>query len=140
MVEEISEQTGQPKNTVIDIIKGYTKYIYEQTALLKPVKFLHLFYLDIKHENENTERDTLAYVCTELAKGKVYTGHTVRTVLESYEECILDALADGDAISIYGIARVSVNPNLRIRKTGRLANTGYRVKATKHFREEANSL
>lgn len=135
LVEIVSKECKLPKTTIKQIIIDYTNYIYKQTAEQQTVKFIHLFYVE---NNENKDHETLAYICSELAKGKSYSGKTVQNVLETYEVSLLNELLKGKGISIYGVAKVSRTPNLRIRKTGRLANKGYRVKATKWLRERVN--
>lgn len=136
MVEIVARECKLPKSTVKKVIIDYTDYIYKETSIQHTVKFLHLFYIENK---ENKDHETFAYVCTEIAKEKEYNGKTVQNVLETYEQCLLDELLNGKGISIYGVAKVYTVPKLRIRKTGRLANKGYRVKATKWMRDKVNN-
>lgn len=136
MVERVSEACNQPKKMVRQIITDYTHYIYNETAEGRTVKFLHIFYIENK---EKPEHETLAYVSTEIADGRGYSGDMVLNILEVYESCLIDELLKGRGISIYGVAKVYTVPNLRIRKTGRLANKGYRVRATKSLRSTVNN-
>lgn len=131
----VAEQCHLPKVTIKQVIVDYTEYVYRQTADRHTVKFIHMFYIENK---ENEEHDTFAYVCSEIAKDKTYTGQMVQNILETYEQCLIDELHKGNSISIYGVAKVSKTPTLRIRKSSRLANQGYRVKATRWLRKEIN--
>ena len=137
MIFEVAKDCKQTKTLIKDVIKFYTKYIYKKTDEGKTIKFLQLFYVENKDCKEY--HDTFAYICTEIAKELKTTSQTVQSILQSYQNCLLDELQKGRPVSIYGVAKVSKKEGaLRIRKTGRLANKNYRVKSTTWFRKTVN--
>lgn len=109
-VAQLSRKLNIPKSTVSEILNEYVGYLKGKLDNGETVKFLNICYLRVAGKEEK-ERETLAYVSTEIGR-KVNVGSVVvLRVLTSFEEYLISDLQRFYSYSIRGLIRIKLEKN-----------------------------
>ena len=122
-VDVISDKLNLPKSCVSLILSNYSSYLQEKINAGETVKVLNICYIRNKNEDVDTNRETLAYISTNIAR-QMHTGSTtVLRVLTTLEDVIIADIKNGAGHCIRGLIRIrgirdkDGNINVRIKKS-----------------------
>ena len=137
MVYIISKNLSLTEDTVRKTLVGYVNYIKRKLDKKESVNILNIATLKVK--DYDGYLDTLAYVCTEVAKDVNISPLAVKEILSYYEEQLLYDLKEGYDHSITGLVTVAIeNGRLVVSKSRLLGrNTNFRLKTIRSFKRKA---
>lgn len=105
-VEGISLKLNIPKAVVKKMITGYIDYLNSQIRIGKTIKFLNLFYMVVSGYIDTQE--TLAYTAHKVGEDYEISPIVAYSILEKYQEMIIEDLNSGFSYNIRGLANLSV--------------------------------
>lgn len=111
-VDQLSRKLGIHKSTVSAILNEYIGYLKHKLSQGETVKFLNICYLRVAGKDEK-ERETLAYISTEIGRKLKIGSAVVFRVLTSFEEYLISDLQRFYSYSIRGLIRIKLEKNYK---------------------------
>lgn len=148
--ERIASKLNLAKIDVDTILKLYYSYLIGDLFKGKTVKVLNICYLHNQSEGKVTtnrveSRETLAYIAKEISDFSGFGTETIKGVLNSLEDDIVEGICQGEAFAIKGLVRIrcivdeSGQRRVRIKKSTNYNGLPISVVTLNSFRRKVGS-
>ena len=105
-VNLISEKLKINKDVVELILYNYVMYMQDKLKEGKTIKIMNICFITDTANRKNFDKETLAYIATEVAKLSNVGNITVQRVLSTLEEMIIRDVRNGESYCIRGLVRI----------------------------------
>lgn len=117
-VDSIAGRLNINKNVVNLVINNYVQHLVSKINSGETVKFLNICYLRVSQKQLAEDRETLAYIATEIGSEVGVGGPTVLRILLSLEELICYQLLENRGFSIRYLVRIRMDDEtVRVKKS-----------------------